>query len=291
MAFDTKAWLTELGFGEAEIGELLPKFESRGEALEKGQLRQAEFSRQLDKLTREFDEKNQKLDQEMAEWSKALAEGRGDTDKLRERANTAERDMLAMRQRLTAFAETNGLDPKTILPDGPAPAPKPEPSPTPALPDNVLTLDKLLPLMDFTITLPAELSAIQTEHQRLFGQPLDPREIVAEIRTRAAKKQDISPRAIWEEKFNVPAKRLEVAKTEHDAEIKAAEDRGYQRHASEAALPGQPLPGRHAPVLVRPEGAAGPKLTRPSAPSRIASAAEALNSHRYRPDAAAGSRK
>jgi hypothetical protein len=86
MAFDTKQWLTELGFNETEIGELAPKFESRTAQLEKGQLRQAEFSRNQDALKKEQEKlvgQQQRLEQDIAEWATLTATEKEAAKKLR----------------------------------------------------------------------------------------------------------------------------------------------------------------------------------------------------------------
>ena len=70
MAFDTKKWLMEAGFSEAEIAELAPKFESRAEYLEKSQLRLSDYSRNQDALRKEQTElqaANDRITAEMAQ--------------------------------------------------------------------------------------------------------------------------------------------------------------------------------------------------------------------------------
>jgi hypothetical protein len=285
---EDRAWLVTLGFTEAKADSLLGDAEigDKFTSMREGHLRQADYDRKMNALKTDLDAKNEQLNKEIAEWAAAKADDSTEATALRTKAQETERQMLALRQKVEAAATERGLNPADFLlsSDGKVTPAKVDPQPA-AAPDlrGYLKMDEAAPLFDYLINLPAELDTIQREHQQLYGTALDLRQINAEIRARAAKKLPIDARAIWEEKFNVAAKRDEVAKTRHDAEIKAAEDRGFQRATTEHALPGAQPVGQHSPVLTRQTGQES-HLKRPESSTRVAAATAALATHRYRPD-------
>lgn len=79
-----------------------------------------------------------------------------------------------------------------------------------------------------------ELDALEcvSAHRDLFGQQLSVRQLVQDAL--AAKKPVV---AYWEEKYNVPAKRTEVAAAAHNKELSDAEERGYKKRIGEEANP------------------------------------------------------
>ncbi len=78
MALDTLKWLTdELGFTADEAKELGPKFADRAEKIEKGYLRQSDYSKSMNDLKKTQDTltaAEAKLNGEMAEWAQLTAE-------------------------------------------------------------------------------------------------------------------------------------------------------------------------------------------------------------------------
>lgn len=150
--------------------------------------------------------------------------------------------------------------------------------------------DQIAPALDFSLELPGTLQYIADQHRDLFGKSLDTREIVREIKARAGNKQGlpIDPVAIWEEKFKVPERRSALAEETRQTELKAAEERGYNRRAEELASPGPSTPGRRAPVFLSRD-AQNPRvsaLKRPVPETTVRSAAAALASGKYRQGAA-----
>lgn len=289
MDFDLKQWLVkDLGFSEEKATTLLPEFQDKADKLAGFGLRQSDYDRKMNAIKAEFEAKNEQLNKEIAEWAAAKSEDSTETESLRTRAQETERQMLALRQAAEAAGVTLPA-PGSGTPPPPA-TPAVDATPPPDL-KPYLRQDQFAPFADFMLTLPAELQAIAQEHHALFGEALDTRKIVAEIKTRAAKKDpNLDPRSIWESSFNVPAKRDEVSKLRHDAEIKAAEDRGFQRATTEHALPGAQPVGQHSPVLTRQAGQES-HLKRPQPQQRISSATEAFATGRYRTPAAGAAGK
>ena len=306
MALDLKAWLLEMGVPAHKADDMLPSLADATVAanIEKFGLRQADFSRQSDALTakqRELDaasaklaEGNERLNLEMVEWAEERSKGGVITDQMRTDMAAAQAEVTRLKSIVTSKATELGLDPKTIIGEPAAPAPTPQPQPAPNLAGYVRVEDQGQ-MGRYLMRLQSQISQIQHEHQQLTGEWLDPDLIMTEIETRGSDKlnrntdgslkRSIDPRAIWEEKFDVPAKRAAKATAAHDAEIAAAEARGAERALSQTALPGQQAPGRHAPVFTRPGAQDASKMPRPSQASqqdRISRAASALATHRYR---------
>ena len=283
---EDREWLLALGFTEAKADSLLGDAEisDKFTTMREGHLRQSDYDRKMNAIKAEFEAKNEQLNKEIAEWAAAKSDDSDETETLRKRAQETERQMLDLRQ----AAEAAGVTLPAPGDGKPTPPAKPADAPPPPDLKGYLKQDQFAPLADYLLTLPSELLAIQQEHQALFGEPLDTRTIMAEIKARAAKKDpNLDPRSIWESLNHVPAKRDEVSKLRHDAEIKAAEDRGFQRATTEHALPGAQPVGQHSPVLTRQAGQES-HLKRPQPGSRVNAATEALATHRYRPAVATG---
>jgi hypothetical protein len=136
-------------------------------------------------------------------------------------------------------------------------------------------------VVDYMLSVPAELAAIAQEHFDLTGERLDTRPLVADLKARIAKKQPADLRAIWEEKYQVPEKRTAATKAKYDADIAAAEARGREAARSERELPGQHPAGQHSPVFTGIHGES--KVARPQPGQNTRGFADSLRSRKYAP--------
>lgn len=304
MALDLKAWLTEIGVAADKIDAILPALGDTVAAnIEKSTLRQSDYSTKMNALgvaQTKLDEANERLNLEMVEWSETQQAGGVITEKMRKDLAKAQGEVARLTSVITTKSTELGLNPAEIIGDVP-PVVVP---PTPAGPDlsgyaKFTDLDtRFGNVGDYLMQLPVEIAVIQHEHQELTGEWLDPREIIKEVKARATDKlnrnadgsfkKPVDPRSIWEETNGIAAKRTTRQTEAHTAEIKAAEERGYERRATEAALPGQQPIGRHSPVLRQAGNAqdGGSKAPRPGQAghaSRLSGAATALATHKYRP--------
>lgn len=296
MAIDVKAWLTDMGFDEAAVTELAPKFASKVEALEKGQLRQSDYSKQMNALKTErealtaeqtkLQTANDALSAEMAQWAQIQAEGKTATDKQIADLRTAQEAVAKLTGTVKDLATKAGVDPDKAL-EGVVPATLPSTPGGPAVPPD-FDPSKFLPaeaastLANLSITMPAELAAIAHEHHELTGEWLDSRKIVAEIQTRAqtrGNQKALEPRQVWEELYEIPDKRDAKAKADQDALVAAAEARGREQALAEAPLPGQAARGQHAPIFAAERKSA---IDRPQPGGAAGAAAAALRSGKYR---------
>jgi len=288
MAIDTLKWLKEdLGFTEDEAKALLPQFETRAEKLEKGFLRQSDYSKHMNDLKKTQDTlaaAEAKLNADMAEWAEMTAAEKAEAGDLKTKIDAAEAKIFSLTQKATRLAEDAGVDPKTILGDEVIP-PKKEPSPTAFDPGPLQ--QQIGGIAEYMLTLNAELPAIAEEHFQLTGERLDTRKFIGDIKaaiaTGKAKPADLDPVKRWESTYDIPAKRQAKAVEKHDAEIKAAEERGRLAAASEMALPNNGMrPGTHSPVFKTSNVAQGSKLQRPQPSDRLSGAINALRNGTYR---------
>lgn len=307
--FDTLKWLKEdLGFSEADAKALLPKFEPVKAKVAGGYLRQADFSRamnegkqELDRLQTELKTKDAQLTREMAEWASLQQGDDKKVEALRTDLEQTRLEKFQLEQRIRSVAEEHGIDVTKIITTAPGqppvpgqpPAPIPgQPPPSPIDTSKFVGMEQFGGVVDYMLSLPAELAAIGYEHQQLTGEVLDTRPLVQELKARVAKKTPADIRTIWEETHKIPALRETKTKEKYDADIKAAEERGRNAARSEAALPGQHPAGHTAPVFTKigagSEG--GSKLQRPAAGASTRGFAESLASRKYAQGPAAGGR-
>jgi hypothetical protein len=312
MALDLKAWLLEQGVPAHKADDVMPLLAGTpfAENIDKSigtidrltasatklQEREAALTAAQTKL----DQANERLNQEMVEWAEERAKGGVVTDQMRADMAKAQGEVTRLSAIVTSKATELGLDPKAILGEPPVVTP---PARTDVTPPNLDGYAKTADINKqlgsygrYLMTLPATLLRIQHEHQTLTGEWLDPEVIVREIETRGSDPRNINrdgslvkpidATAIWEEKFDIQAKRTAKAAADSKAHDDAIREEGRQEIRSQAALPGQQPQGRHSPVLRQAgDTAHAPRLQRPSSAAsadRISKAASALATHRYR---------
>lgn len=289
MAVNTKKWLMEqFGFSEAEADAALPTFatrEDRIEAFESSRTQLETDRAAIATSQAALEQANHRLNEQIAEWARVQTAGEPATIAMRTDLENARAEVAKLTTRLTMVAQQAGIDPATVVPPA-----QPAPPAGPAAPDltgfarvdNVSA--QLGNMASYLLDLQPELNMIAHEHQQLTGEFLDTRPIIAEIKARAANKTNakpLDPRAIWNEQHQIDAKRAARDQATRTADLAAAESRGYERARTEQSLPGAVIPGSHAPVFTHPSASTS-KLQRPTAPNRVAAAAAALATHRYR---------
>jgi chromosome segregation ATPase len=285
MGFNVQKWLTdEMGFTAEEAAALTPQFMDRSDRLEKGILRQSDYSRQMNdlkKLETQLAENNEKLNADLAEFATMTAGEQGEATKLRDRIEAAETKALHLTQKITRYAETNGIDVKEVLGDV-EPVKKVEPV---AFDDKALRGDirnQIGGVANYLLDLTAVVDDIADEHQRLTGQRFNRREFIAGIKAdiAAGKTENIDPVKRWEAANNIPTLRTEAETKRQNDAIAAAKEEGRMAGLSERALPGEGRPGENSPVF---KMGGESKLQRPQPGNRLAGAVSALATGRYRP--------
>lgn len=292
MAFDTKKWLIDdLGFSAEDAEAMLPKFADRADKLEKGYLRQSDYSKSMNdvsKTQKALDDANAKLNGEMAEWAELTAAEQTKATALRERIEKSDARAFELEQKLTRVAEENGIDPKTLLGTEPA---KPAPKAAEFDADGFSkTFDaKLGGIANYMLDLNAELPAIAQEHFELTGERLDTRAFIAGIKDdiKTGKTGNLDPVKRWEAQYQIPTKRSEKATKDIDQRIATARAEERQSVLSEQSLPNtQPRQGTHSPLFTATQATSGSVLKRPQPSQRMAGAVAALATGKYRKSAA-----
>jgi DNA repair exonuclease SbcCD ATPase subunit len=196
----------ELEKALSEVGEL-------ADELDKGYMRQADYSRQTQELKSKREELQSKWETANTEYQTMLA----DYSKVVEDLDSTKAEKEEAARKL---AEAEDKLKKT----------------------QTVDTSKFLTAEDFA-KKQQEFAAGQTayfgrtlkimrEHSKLFGNDLDPEEFIQEAI--AAKK---TPDELWEEKYQVKAKRKELADAEAKRRDDDAEKRGYEKRLAEEANP------------------------------------------------------
>lgn len=260
------------------------------EALAGGYMRQADYDRQmneqkaqLDERLKEYQEKDARINAEMAEWANLTNAEKANVEKQRSELAQARVELQQMKNTIERLAADGGLDATKYLQGAPAPVKKEEPTVDLS---GYAKLDQLqaanAQLAEMMLSFTPELMQLSIEHQQLFGTPLDARDIVKELRSRATTKgnqKPTDPRAIWEEQHKVADKRQEVEKKRFDDAIAQAEARGREAALSESVIPGQTTsPGRHSIIF---GGERKSAIARPQPGETVVKAAAALRTHKY----------
>jgi hypothetical protein len=310
MALDLKAWLIEQGVPAVKVDDIIPMLAATPFAtnveksigtidnltLRAQQVKDRETA--LATAQAAHADAEQRLNLEMVDWAEKQNAGGAITEQMRRDMAAAQAEVTRLKSIVTSKATELGLDPKTIIGDpDPAPQPQPHPAPGPAgITDEVLN-QRLGSYAQFQMMLAREMPRLQHEHQELTGEWLDPGTIISEFESRASDtlnrdratgqfKKPLDLRAIWEEKFAIPAKRAARDAATREAEREAAREEGRQEMRSQQALPGQAPQGRHSPVL-RSAGdpanvSKAPRPSQAAVSDRVSKAASALATHKYR---------
>lgn len=281
MAFDTKKWLEELGFSADEITALAPQFETRADKLEKGQLRLADYSREMNGLKARSDG----LTQEIADWTELQTTSVAEAAQRREALEKLEQDKLTLSQAVTRLAEQAGVKVEDVLKGITLDPPKPAAVPVAFDPEPLRNM--VGSVANYMLDFATELPLIMAEHKALTGEDLDPRKLRAEITARATRKEPTDPRLVWETLYGIPEKRTAKDVETRAAEITAAEARGREAARSEAAIPGAQPTGTHAPIFT---GGRKSALQRPQPGRNTAGFASSLAKGTYRKPVGPGAR-
>jgi hypothetical protein len=281
MAFDVEEVLkSEWGLDGDDLKTVLGVLKPRADKIEKGYLRQSDYSREMDKvntLRKQYDDNNEKLNADLAEFATMTAGEQGEATKLRDRIEKAEAAQLRLTQKITRYAETNGIDVKEVLGDV-EPVKKVEPVAF----DDAPLREQIGGVASYMLRLQAKLPGIMREHKALTGQDLDVDAFIDGIQQdiAAGKTGNIDPVKRWEAAHQIPTKRTEAATKQRETEIAAAKEEGRMAGLSERALPGEPRTGEHAPVF---KMGGESKLQRPQPSTRLQGAVSGLATGRYRP--------
>lgn len=288
MDFDLKRYLTEdMGFDEAAADAMLPNFTPErvakvAERYATPQQKQALAG--LETAQANLQAAEQRLNGEIAEWSTMTAAEKANNEQMRNDLESAQRKVFDLQQKATRLAEQAGVDPKTVIGE-PVVEPKKEVVAAPVDTSKFIDRETFGNIASFQMELPATLQFIADQHFDLTGTRLDTRDIVKEIRARVGKAgADVDPIHVWEEKYDIAAKRQAKSDAALKQQLKDADDKGYERGRSEASIPSPSMPGRSAPVFTMKDNGQPrtSRLSRPQPETTVTAAAQALRSGKYR---------
>lgn len=288
MAFDVEKWLKEdLGLTEDELKAVQPHLTGKADKLEKGQLRQADYSRQMNDLKKtqgDLKVANDKLTADMAEWASLTAAEKAESGDLKAKIDAAEAKAFQLQQKIVRLAESTGIDPKTVLEGDPVLPKKEEVAP---VFDPSPLVQQMGGIADYMLSLNAKLPRIAREHKALTGTEFDEDAFIDGIRAdmKSGKKDVVlDPMKRWEAANDIPAKRAAASAAQRQSELDAAREEGRIAARSEAMLPnagGRPQhPGSPAFRTVGEQSV----LKRPQAIDRLSGARAALAAGKYRTD-------
>lgn len=289
---EAKAYLKdEVGYSDEQLASLnatqLKKFAD-------GVMRQSDYDAamnaskaEIEKAQNDLASAQDRLTAEIAEWATLSRAEQGKATQQRADFEKAQQDVLRLQQVVERVATEAGLDPKKIL----AETPVTTPAVKPASLDGYVKADDLDRLVNERIggfasgmlNLTPELMQISIEHQQLYGTPLDTREIVRELQTRASTKgnaKSLDPRVIWDDLHKVSAKRNEVDTAARAKEISEAEARGAAAARSEMMLPGSTAAPGHRSIVFG-EKPRTSVLNRPQPGETVNRAAAAFRTGQY----------
>jgi hypothetical protein len=268
--------------------------------LRKSVLATSEFSKQMDKLKKEYDEKVAAEDTfhtDVATWKKGA----------QEKLNRAIQERQSLEASIRTLAEQNDADPEK---DWGIKLSRTSESDSERTRRSTVTrrdtsnngdgdddnrgafdskvLDGLANDIRQSPRFTAALADIQAEHFELFGKPLKG---TTQIVDRAIKERK-SIREIWEQENKVPDRRAELDKTQREAHDKEVGDAAVTRYVSEHAVDPSMTPTRTrsesgSPMLNQFYANKKPNEQKPEERS-VSGAIEAFRSGKYRDQAKRG---
>lgn len=277
LSAETQKWLDDLkttgGLTDEAFNAIKVSIEANPNAdkfVKESALRQADYSRVMGEVQATRTALQQKeadvtrFQGELGTWKQGAETKFNNAVSERE---AAQRKADAALARLRSLALANGLDEAEVLKDlDVTPNPNPNPNPNGGQPNGGIDTSKFLTVEQLneqvrratqeSALVDASIYDIAQQHKALFGADLPS---AANLVTEAIKAGK-SLSAYWEEKFNVPAKRTEVAEQKVNDRVKSAVDEALAKERSEAALrggphqgaPNQPLSPVFQPNVVKP---------------------------------------
>src|SRR4051812_44990774 len=109
---------SEWGLDGDDLKTVLGVLKPKADVIGKGYLRQSDYSREMDKintLRSELDASSEQLNADLAEYATMTAAEQANATTLRDRIEAAEAKALQLTQKITRYAETNGIDVKDVL--------------------------------------------------------------------------------------------------------------------------------------------------------------------------------
>lgn len=284
MPFDLNAWLDDL----AAEGALTPEQRASTAAalgnekvlrrLEEGQLRQSDYSRNMNELKKKETETTQ-LSTQLQQWKNNADQKIAELNSQLENRDMTVAQFQAKMKRIADQAENYGIDlkdlgvsPEEISKTVATVVPQPDKfdARVGAIETSLREAARYYPL------LPAELADLKDDHLALFGEPLRTRPLMEKLLTEAEAGRAVNVRKLWEQEFKVEDKRKQVQESEIQKRIDSEVKKQVTQFQSENHLPGQRPASLRSPVL-----AAFDHSKKSDAMSAVDKAVNAFNEGKY----------
>ena len=266
--FDYSKWLTDAAKAANLTPEQLKPLEDlfgANEGFKKyagdSFLRQSDYSRKQNELADKINSKEEEItryEAKLADWEKLT---KAEYEKAVHSRDTAQRNYEKLQQqfrevtqKLKAGYDEYGvplpagvkLDPDLPQLDSPAAAP-PNPNLPPPQTPKWVQQEEYTKFANAAIATPFELQDVAAEHYSLYGKPLgNTRDLLDKV---AQSKGRLNLRSAWEETYEVPQRRQQLADEQFNQKVNSEVDKRYQQKISEALTPSPAREGHHSAVL------------------------------------------
>ncbi len=247
MAFDVKNFAAELGLPDEGKAALFGLFEKHPAAL--GKL-ESVFTREIDSrltpLKTELETKQRDLDAQFETLASIRSTDSDAFDRLQKQMEKTASEKAVLETRFRKVATENGLDAEALLKDITSEAVVVPPKSTVETPIDV---NKILGQANLAALNAFEQSALledlAAEHQNLFGKPMSRAELIGALKETVKRtgNTNLGLRDVFEQKYNVAAKREELREADVQRRIEQAVSTAKTAMADEMALrPGSASP-------------------------------------------------
>jgi|SRR6185437_3246621 len=271
MDFDYQKWLSDAAKSANLTPEQLKPLEelfSGNEGFKKyaGEsfLRQSDYSRKQNELADKISAKEEEITRYEAKLSDWEKQTKAELEKAERGREAAQKNLDKLKNQFQAVTKQlkAGYDEYGVpLPSGinlePDLLPDSSASATPAAPVNPnlpppqtpkwVAQDEYTKFANAAIATPFELQDVAAEHYQLYGKPLgNTRALLDKV---AQSKGRLNLRSAWEEEYEVPQRRQQIADEQFNQKVNSEVDKRYQQKMSEALQPTPAREGHHSAVL------------------------------------------
>jgi hypothetical protein len=224
-------------------------------------LRQSDYSRKQNELADKIAAKEDEISRyeaKLADWEKQT---KAEFDKAVHGREVAQRNLDKLQNQFRTVTQTlkkgyddygvplpQGVQFEPDLPtDSPVPAASVNPNLPPAQKPNWVDQNEYTKFANAAIATPFELQDVAAEHYQLYGKPLgNTRSLLDKV---ASSKGRLNLRSAWEEEYEVPQRRQQIADEQFNQKVNSEVDKRYQAKISEALQPSPAREGHHSAVL------------------------------------------
>ncbi len=267
--FDYQKWLTDAAKAANLTPEQLKPLEDlfgANEGFKKyagdSFLRQSDYSRKQNELSDKIAAKEEEITRyegKLAAWE---TQTKAEFEKAVKGREAAQRNLDKLQQQFRTVTQQlkagydeygvplpNGVKLEPDLPESPGdfPAAPVNPNLPPAQQPKWVEQQEYTKFANAAIATPFELQDVAAEHYQLYGKPLgNTRNLLDKV---AQSKGRLNLRSAWEEEYEVPVRRQQIADEQFNQKVNSEVDKRYQQKISDALQPTPAREGHHSAVL------------------------------------------